>query len=205
MNIKKFMVVGLASLCTCVGCGTAQESVSTAVNQQVETAPEVIPETTPEVTEAPVETPKVDPVEESKKTAKEQIQTLASLIGKKATEVDAILGEPASVQNLEDSDILLVRYYKLEYLNEIAKVEVVFNDHEQVVNYVSFVILKADDINSSKETLINSLTELYGESTIERFMDVKGKQNRNWYDETLTYDLKYYENNISLDIYPSDK
>lgn len=205
MNIKKFMVVGLVSLCTCVGCGTAQESVSTAVNQQVETAPEVIPETTPEVTEAPVETPKVDPVEESKKTAKEQIQTLASLIGKKATEVDAILGEPASVQNLEDSDILLVRYYKLEYLNEIAKVEVVFNDHEQVVNYVSFVILKADDINSSKETLINSLTELYGESTIERFMDVKGKQNRNWYDETLTYDLKYYENNISLDIYPSDK
>ena len=208
MNIKKFMIVGLVSLCTLVGCGTSQETNSKAIDQAVVEETETNAESLTEVeaqAEVVAKELEVDPAEENKKTATEQVQALSSLIGKTAAEVDAILGEPASIQNLEDTDILLVRYYKIEYLNEIAKVEVVFNDSEQVVNYVSFVILKADDITATKENLVNALTELYGESTIERFVDVKGKQNRNWYDETLTYDLTYYENNISLDIYPIDK
>lgn len=212
MNIKKFMVIGLVGLFACVGCGSAQESASQSVEQQVETedAAQTATETdTDKETKAEdtgvVEEEKVDPAVEHNKTAKEQIQTLSSLIGKKAEEVDAILGEPVSIQNLEDSDILLVRYYRVEYLGETAKIEVVFNDHEQVVNYVSFMVLKADDITSTKEIIASALTELHGESTIERFLNVKGKLNRNWHDETLTYDLTYYENNISLDIYPTDK
>lgn len=210
MNIKKFMVLSLVSLYACVGCGNAQESRSNSVEQQVNTeANETLGVEELQLAEAketPQEAvPQVDPAVAKNETAKEQIQTLSSLIGKKAEEVDAILGEPANVQNLEDTDILLVRYYKLEYLDEIAKVEVVFNDHEQVVNYVSFVILKTDDITASKEILANALTELYGESTIERFVDKKGRQNRSWQDDTLTYKLTYYEDNISLDIYPADK
>jgi len=63
----------------------------------------------------------------------------------------------------------------------------------------------ADDIEASKEAFINALTALYGESTIERYMNVKGKQRRDWNDGTLTYDLKYYEDNLALDIYPMDK
>lgn len=211
MSLKKFLIVGLVSLSALVGCGSTQESASGSVEkatsgnvQEVqETAPEV--STSPDVEETATPSPEVDPAEVSKETAKEQIQTLSSLIGKSAQEVDAALGEPANVQNLEDTDILLVRYYKVEYLNEIAKIEVVFNDDAQVVNYISFVILKADDIESSKETLANALTELYGESSIERYVDVQGRQNRNWQDETLMYDLRYFENNISLDIYPLEK
>lgn len=219
MNIKKFMAMGLVSVCTLVGCSSAQESESNAVDSnittetveqkveteaKIETTTETDVKTEPEVEET-VAKPEVDPAEEKKKTAAVQVQALASLIGKKAEEVDAILGEPASVQNLEDSEILLVRFYKVEYLNEIAKIEVVFNDVEQTVNYVSFVILKADDITATKENIATTLTELYGESTIERYLDVKGRQNRNWYDDNLTYDLTYYGDNIALDIYPTDK
>ncbi|MBE6022971.1 MAG: hypothetical protein E7231_07025 [Cellulosilyticum sp.] len=207
MNINKFMVIGFVSLATLVGCGQTQESVSTSVEtatNEAQTQEDVqeLAKTEEEITEEKAE---VDPVEENKKTATKQIQDLASLIGKTAAEVDAILGEPVNVQNLEDTDILLVKYYKVEYLAETARVEVIFNDTDQVVNYVSFVILKADDIETTKENFINTLTQLYGESTIERYLGVAGRQNRNWYDEKLTYDLTYYENNISLDIYPTDK
>jgi len=201
------MVIGFVSLATLVGCGQTQESVSTSVEtatNEAQTQEDVqeLAKTEEEITEEKAE---VDPVEENKKTATKQIQDLASLIGKTAAEVDAILGEPVNVQNLEDTDILLVKYYKVEYLAETARVEVIFNDTDQVVNYVSFVILKADDIETTKENFINTLTQLYGESTIERYLGVAGRQNRNWYDEKLTYDLTYYENNISLDIYPTDK
>ncbi len=205
------MVIGLVSLYACVGCGSAQESASSSVENSVESSVEqkeptegAETPTTNEAKTAEVE-PEVDPAVTNAETAKEQIQALSSLIGKKAEEVDAILGQPVSIQNLEDSDILLVRYYRVPYLNETAKIEVIFNDNEQVVNYVSFMVLKADNIASSKEILVDALTQLHGESTIERYVDVKGKQNRNWQDETLTYELNYYENNISLDIYPTDK
>ena len=204
MNIKRFVIIGMMSLFALVGCQSTQ-----SVSQSVESAPEATPEASPEVKESPSpepsKEPEVDQATINQQTATEQIQTLAGLIGKTAKEVDTVLGEPANIQNLEETDILLVRYYKLEYLKEIAKVEVVFNDNEQVVNYISFVILKADDIDATKENLAHSLTELYGESTIERYLNVNGRQNRNWYDENLTYELTYYENNISLDIYPSDK
>ena len=213
MNIKRFMVIGLVSLYACVGCGSAQESMSDSVEntsaQEVNTEVTETPTETPTEAEAEVEAveaePEVDTAAQNNETAKKQIQDLTSVIGKKAEEVDAILGEPVSVQNLEDTDILLVRFYRVPFFGDTAKIEVVFNDNEQVVNYVSFMVLKADDIASTKEIMVNALTDLHGESTIERFLNVKGKQNRNWYDDVLTYDLTYFDNNIALDIYPTDK
>lgn len=212
MNIKRFMIVGMVSLSLLVGCATQDSTTGTAdkaaaENQQTQEALQATAEAsqTPEVSESPSPSPSMDPAEARKQAAKEQIEALAGLIGKKAEEVDAVLGKPANVQNLEDTNILLVRYYKIEYLDEIAKVEVVFNDSEQVVNYISFVILQANDINESKETIASTLTEDYGESSIERFVDVSGRKNRNWHDDNLIYDLRYYENNLSLDIYPIDK
>ena len=212
MNIKKFMIMGIVSLTLLVGCGTqerASGAAEKAASENVQTQ-EILAATaeaseSPAISESPSPSPSVDPAVAKQETAKEQIEALAGLMGKKAEEVDAVLGKPANVQNLEDTDILLVRYYKIEYLDEIAKVEVVFNDTEQVVNYISFVILQANDINESKETIAATLTEAYGESSIERFVDVSGRKNRNWHDDNLIYDLRYYENNLSLDIYPIDK
>lgn len=212
MNLKKFMMIGMVSLVTLVGCGQSNQPVSASgevAEKAIESEqPSEVPTEAPTQIEAEPEatpTPEVDKAEENKKATTEQIQNIASLIGKKAEEVDAVLGEPANVQNLEQTDILLVRYYKVDYLDEMAKVEAVFNDNEQVVNYISFFIPQANDIEATKENLINTLTELYGESTIERYVDVQGRQNRNWSDENLTYELTYFENNIVLDIYPTDK
>ena len=208
MNLKKFMTIGMVSLVTLVGCGQSNEPASASASSTEIAAQSEVPSEEP--TKAPAEseatpTPEVDTAQENKKATTEQIQNIASLIGKKAEEVDAVLGEPANVQNLEQTDILLVRYYKVDYLDEMAKVEAVFNDNEQVVNYISFFIPQANDIEATKENLFNTLTELYGESTIERYIDVQGRQNRNWSDENLTYELTYFENNIVLDIYPTDK
>lgn len=217
MNMKKFIVVGLMSLMTLVGCTATQETVSNEVErassgnvqtQELLSEPaagtklgeEVEAQVAVEATESAV-----DPVEESKKTTTEEIQTLASLIGKTSDEVDAILGEPAAIKNLEDTDILLVKYYKVDFLGETAKVEVIFNDDKQIVNYVSFTILSADDIEGTKENFASVLTELYGESSIERIENVKGKRNRNWKDEILAYQLRYFESNIALNIYELDK
>lgn len=217
MNMKKFITIGLISLTALVGCTTTQETVSNEVEkasseniqtQELMSEPVAEAKLEEEVkARAAVEAaePEVDPVAESKKTTTEEIQTLASLIGKTSEEVDTILGEPATTKNLEDTDILLVKYYKVDFLGETAKVEVIFNDDKQVVNYVSFTILSADDIEGTKENFASALTELYGESSIERIENVKGKRNRNWKDETLAYQLRYFENNIALNIYELDK
>lgn len=217
MNMKKFIAIGLISLTALVGCTTTQETVSNEVekasSENIQTQ-ELMSEPVAEAklgeeveARAAVEAtePEVDLVAESKKTTTEEIQTLASLIGKTSEEVDMILGEPATTKNLEDTDILLVKYYKVDFLGETAKVEVIFNDDKQVVNYVSFTILSADDIEGTKENFASALTELYGESSIERIENVKGKRNRNWKDETLAYQLRYFENNIALNIYELDK
>ena len=215
MNMKKFIAIGLVSLTALVGCTTTKETVSNEVErassgnvQTQELLAEPAAKADGEVgTQAAAEVaePEVDSVEESKKTATEEVQTLASLIGKTSDEVNAILGEPSSTKNLEDTDILLVNYYKVDFLGETAKVEVIFNDDKQVVNYVSFTILSADDIEGTKETFTAALTDLYGEPSIERIENVKGKRNRNWKDETLAYQLRYFENNIALNIYELDK
>ena len=198
-------MIGMISLVTLVGCAQSDQSVNTSLEQTETTAQSEMPSEAPTEEPEASPTPEVDIAEENKKATSEQIQNMASLIGKKAEEVDAVLGEPANVQNLEQTDILLVRYYKVDYLDEMAKVEAVFNDNEQVVNYISFFIPQANDIEATKENLFNTLTELYGESTIERYVDVQGRQNRNWSDGSLTYELTYFENNIVLDIYPTDK
>ena len=217
MNMKKFIVIGLTSLCVLVGCTTTKETISDkaekASSENVQTQALVSDLAAEAESGDEVETQvaaktaeqEVDPVEESKKVAIEEIQTLASLIGKNSDEVIAILGEPSSTKNLEDTDILLVHYYKVDFLGETAKVEVIFNDDKQVVNYVSFTILSANDIEGTKENFASALTELYGESSIERIENVKGKRNRNWEDETLAYQLRYFENNIALNIYELDK
>ena len=217
MNMKKFIVIGLTSLCVLVGCTTTKETISDkaekASSENVQTQALVSDlaaeaesgdEVETQVVAKTVEQ-EVDSVEESKKVAIEEIQTLASLIGKNSDEVIAILGEPSSTKNLEDTDILLVHYYKVDFLGETAKVEVIFNDDKQVVNYVSFTILSANDIEGTKENFASALTELYGESSIERIENVKGKRNRNWEDETLAYQLRYFENNMALNIYELDK
>lgn len=217
MNMKKFIVIGLTSLCVLVGCTTTKETISDkaekASSENVQTQALVSDlaaeaesgdEVETQVVAKTVEQ-EVDSVEESKKVAIEEIQTLASLIGKNSDEVIEILGEPSSTKNLEDTDILLVHYYKVDFLGETAKVEVIFNDDKQVVNYVSFTILSANDIEGTKENFASALTELYGESSIERIENVKGKRNRNWEDETLAYQLRYFENNMALNIYELDK
>ena len=214
MNMKKFIVIGLISVMTLVGCTTSQEAVSSEVEQStsgtVETQ-EVVSEPIAEArlgeeSQAVAElSQEINALEDSKKTAKERVETLASLIGKTADEVHAVLGEPTSSKNLEQTDILLVNYYKVDFLGEIAKVEVIFNDDKQVVNYVSFTILSADNIEGTKEIFTSALTDLYGEPSIERIENVKGKRNKNWADKTLAYQLRYFENNIALNIYELDK
>lgn len=207
------MVIGLVSLLTLVGCKTTEQTASNNVKsvenikeQDNQIGVKEVQITDIEVAaETVVEELVVDPTIENKLVATEQVKTLASLIGKSSAEARSILGEPSTSKNLDGTDILLVDYYKLEYLNEIAKVEVIYNDDKKQVNFVSFTILSADDIDATKENLISTLTELYGESSIERIVDKKGKRNLNWSDDTLIYDLKYFENNISLDIYEADK
>lgn len=207
MNTKKFIAIGLMSLMVLVGCNTTNETMSNGA-RMASSAQESLEAGSVEArmidTEAVAE-PEVNPAAELKEAAEMQVTTLASLIGKSSTEARAILGEPSSSKNLENTDILLVDYYKLEYLGEIAKVEVIYNDDKKQVNFVSFTILKADNIDNTKENLIATLTDLYGESSIERIVDKKGKRNLNWTDGTLIYDLKYFESNISLDIYEADK
>lgn len=205
--------MGLMSLTVLVGCNTNNQTVSSETDksaaQNIEVQEELVVqenvEPTAEASEKIAEELEVDKMAERKKAAEEQIKALASLIGKPQSEVKSVLGEASMSKNLENTNILLVDYYKVEYLNEIAKVEVIYNDDQQLVNFVSFVILSADDIDTTKDTLSQTLTELYGESSIERIVDVKGKRNLNWTDGTLIYDLKYFENNISLDIYQADK
>lgn len=217
------MAIGLVSLLTLVGCTVTRETVSNEVEkatsanvQTQETLSEPVAEaqsgeeaeTVSEVEAgktAEVEVLEVDPVKESKKIATEEIQKLASLIGKTSEEVGSILGEPAATKNLDGTDILLVKYYKVDHLGETAKVEVIFNIDKQVVDYVSFTILSADDVERTKENFATALTELFGESSVERIENVKGKRNRNWKDETLAYQLRYFENNIALNIYELDK
>ncbi len=208
MNRKKFLVIGLMSLMALVGCNTASETASNGAKvaslEENQDTLEVDNEKAKTLgTDVAQEV--VDPAVEMKKAAETQIKTLASLIGKSSTEARKILGEPSSSKDLEDTDVLLVDYYRLEYLGEIAKVEVIYNDDKQQVNFVSFTILKADHIDTTKENLITTLTDLYGESSIERIVDKKGKRNLNWTDDTLVYDLKYFESNISLDIYEADE
>lgn len=212
MNSKKFLVIGLIGLTVLVGCNTASETASNgaqaaSLNQnqdklEADNGKARVLEAAPEVSEKPEV---VDPATEMKKAAETQIKTLASLIGKSSTEARKILGEPSSSKNLEDTDVLLVDYYRLDYLGEIAKVEVIYNDDKKQVNFVSFTILKADHIDTTKENLMTTLTDLYGEPSIERIVDKKGKRNLNWTDGTLIYDLKYFESNISLDIYEADE
>lgn len=215
MNMKKFIVIGLMSVMTLVGCTTTQETVSNEVGRAasgtVQTQ-ELVSEPVAEAklgqeseVQSVAELTQATSLEESKKAAVERVQILASLIGKNAEEVHAIMGEPTSSKNLEETDILLVNYYKIEFLGETAKVEIIFNDDKQVVNYVSFTILSADDIEATKENFASALTDLYGESSIERIENVKGKRNRNWADETLAYQLRYFENNIALNIYELDQ
>lgn len=213
MKIQRFIAIGLVSLTLLVGCNTNNQTVSSetgkAASEKAETEQTLVAEEGGQTENAssaePAAEPEVDPAVENKKAAEEQIKSLASLIGKSQSDVKAVMGEASMSKNLDNTDILLVDYYKVEYLNEIAKVEVIYNDDAQKVNFVSFVILAADDIDNTKENLSSTLTDLYGESSIERIVDVKGKRNLNWTDGTLIYDLKYFGSNISLDIYEADK
>lgn len=171
------------------------------VNQEIAVEKKEVEEVTEKAeTEATTE-PKVS----QEQVVTTQVTTLASFIGKKAEEVDKVLGKPSSCKKIEDSELIAANYYKVDFNDEVAKVEVDFDVDTQKVNYISFTIIDATNIIKTKEAFINALTTLHGESTIERYVNVKGKQRRDWNDGKLDYDLKYYEDNISLDIYPLDE
>lgn len=207
------MIVGVLCLATLVGCSqtkpvdskvveeTADMSIEASEAPVEESATPMASETAVEVEETPSPEPKTD----QNAVATEQIQQLAGLMGKTAHDVNLALGQPSTAKMIEGSQTLAANYYKVDFCDEVVKVEVDFDVDAQTVNYISFALMYADDVEASKEVFINALTELYGESTIERYMDVKGKQRRDWNDGKLTFDLKYYENNIALDIYPLDK
>lgn len=209
MNMKKFMAVGLISLIVLVGCNTTEQTISNGVEKastkMIEASEEVETDQVEEKTTETEESSVVDQSVEEQKVAAQKITTLASLIGKSSSEVRSILGDPSTSKNLENTDTLLVDYYKLEYLDETAKIEVIYNDDKQQVNFVSFVILSSENIEGTKENLMTMLTNSYGEGSIERIVDKSGRKNKNWTDGTLIYDLTYFENNISLDIYEADK
>lgn len=201
MRMKRFLLAGIMSLMLLTGCTVADAAKTPVQEKETSTA------TGQEVAqdEKREEQTAVEATPSSEEVAKEQIQTLGSFMGKTAHDVNLALGEPSASKNIQDSKLLAANYYRVDFCDEVAKVEVNFDVDSQKVNYVSFAIIDADHIDATKEMFIQVLTNLYGESTIERFMDVKGKQRRDWNDGVLNYDLRYYENNISLEIYPLDK
>lgn len=222
MKAKKLLVIGLLSAMTLSGCTTVetskgegtevQESLKTGETEKSQSAteekqPEIVQESSDVDKEEKVDTEDSteENVEDIEKVTEEEVKKFASLIGKTSKESRAIVGKPLSSKNIENTEILLVDYYKLKYLDEIVKVEVVYNDDKQQVNFVNWTLLKANDIEKTKEAFTKILTTLYGESSIERTIDKKGKKNLYWMDDKLVYDLSYFENNISLDIYEQDK
>lgn len=212
MKKNKFLIIGVLCLSSLVGCSASQETTSDKViavqeetpsaTQTSEIADNSIPE---ERSIQSSEEPSPEQVVADEDVVTEQINSLAAFIGKTAHEVNLELGQPTTTKKIEDSEMIAANYYKIELLGEIVKVEMDFDVDQQTVNYISCALMYADDIEASKETFINALTALYGESTIERYMNVKGKQRRDWNDGTLMFDLKYYEDNLALDIYPMDK
>lgn len=205
------MIVGVLCLATLVGCSQTKPVESSTMEETAEAAIEtseapVEASAAPRTSEASAEeTPSPEPEVDQTTVAAEQIQQLAGLMGKTAHDVNLALGQPSTSKMIEGSKTLAANYYKIDFCDEVVKVEVDFDVDAQTVNYISFALMYADDVEASKEVFINALTSLYGESTIERYMDVKGKQRRDWNDGKLTFDLKYYENNVALDIYPLDK
>lgn len=207
MKQAKFILIGLLCVSSLVGCSAAKQvSGDEVAIQEASATPEVVESEAPVAKSAmPSEAPSPEPTVADEDVVTEQINSLAAFIGKTAHDVNLELGQPTTSKKIEDSEMLAANYYKIELLGEIVKVEMDFDVDKQTVNYISCALMYADDIEKSKETFINALTALYGESTIERYMDVKGKQRRDWNDGTLTFDLKYFEDNLALDIYPIDK
>ena len=207
------MIVGVLCLATLVGCSqtkpvdsnTVEETAEVSIQTSEAPVEESAAPRTSEASAEPEETPSPEPKVDQMTVATEQIQQLAGFMGKTAHDVNLALGEPSTSKMIEGTKTLAANYYKIDFCDEVVKVEVDFDVDAQTVNYISFALMYADDVEASKEVFINALTSLYGESTIERYMDVKGKQRRDWNDGKLTFDLKYYENNLALDIYPLDK
>ena len=208
------MVVGVLSCMSLVGCGEAQDVVSNDVvetpaareiseeNQETENGEQ---SADAQLTEEEVATTTFVEEVSDVEVATEQIDQLSGFIGKTAHDVNLALGQPSTSKKIENSQLIAANYYKVDFCDEVAKVEVDFDVDTQKVNYVSFTIMSANDLEATKELFVESLTQIYGESTVERYMDVKGRQRRDWNDGTLNFDLKYYQNNITLDIYPLDK
>lgn len=203
------MLLPLMCLVILTGCETNTPTANQNTEQehsvdQEQVTDEKVSETeeTVKQEQAPAEDEKVSGEESIEQKAKEQINCFTSMIGNTPDEVSKVLGEPSSSKNVENSKILAANYYKMPFGEETAKVEVDFDVDTQKVNYISFTIMSANNIEQTKQAFMDVLTSLYGESTIERYMDVKGKQRRDWINEGLNYQLQYYEDNMALDIYP---
>ncbi len=216
MKNKKIILVSLISLSVLVGCQNqttptssnaevkTELSVDSAIKEQTEKAARLAREL--ELQEKQEAQKKA---EEDKKAEEgseiKQLIDLGGLIGKKQADVESVLGKPEETTYLEKTKILLADYFKLTVLEQITKIEVVYDDEKGAVNFVSMTCIQADDEEAFIKYMTDELTTRYGESSIEKIIDKKGTRKRYWYDENLTYALSYFENNIYFDIFETDK
>lgn len=216
MNTKKFIIIGVIGLSTLTGCfgqnqsaQSDQAGVAVAANaksiesdQAVELGQIADQEELEEqaVNEEAQEEVQVD----DQKRIKELI-ALGELMGKKQTDVAALLGKAEKTKNLEDTNILLADYYTQTILKQNVTVEVVYNDDKGEVNYITMTCKQADNVDSFVEAFINELTAEFGESSIEKITNVRGTRRREWQGNGLTYVLSYLEDTVTLDMYLTDK
>lgn len=198
--MKKLAIMSLACMLLAAGCGNAVNQSGTSrvgSEQDTTTTAEAMVIATPQPTPTPtpVPTPTPDPL-------KEQIETLSSLLDKDHKAVIEAMGKPIKTKHLENTDTLLVDYYDLEYKNDTAKVQVVYSDDKQVVNYISYLVIAAEDVDTLAADFKDTLTKLYGEGSVERTVRQDGKKNTYWKVDGVKYEVNYSSTNFEFNIFP---
>lgn len=196
--------------------GCAKQQVPASSEQATSTiAPTTTPTTVP--TETPVDDKQTETLEtkdtETKQLDEKQknqeaiknIISLGELIGKKQTDVSSRLGKAEESKNLEDTNILLADYYKQTVLEQVVKLEIVYNDDKGEVNFVGMTCVKTDHTQEFVEAFSAELTAQFGESSIEKITNKRGTRRRQWQNGTLTYVLSYVDDTVMFNIYPTDK
>lgn len=216
MNTKKFITIGLMSMLILTGCANQQVSTSSELIAST-TTPTTLPTETPTVNEPPIadkeaealvakEAESKEPDEKQKdQEAIKNIISLGDLIGKKQTDVINILGKADESKNLEDTDILLADYYKQTVLEQVVKLEIVYNDDKGEVNFVGMTCVKTDHTEEFVEAFSAELTAQFGESSIEKITNIRGTRRRQWQNGMLTYVLSYVDDTVMFNIYPTDQ
>ena len=198
------------------GCANQQVPTSSELIAST-TTPTTVPTETLTVNEPPIadketealvakeaETKEPDEKQKNQEAIK-NIISLGDLIGKKQTDVINILGKAEESKNLEDTNILLADYYKQTVLEQIVKLEIVYNDDKGEVNFVGMTCVKTDDTEEFVEAFSAELTAQFGESSIEKITNKRGTRRRQWQNGMLTYVLSYVDDTVTFNIYPTDK